>query len=210
MPDRDKKIAGTIELLRLLPSANYACLRSLLAHLLRVVQKSDINKMTVRNVSIVFSPTLGVPAGLFTLMLAEFSTIFCWGPMDTSRYINTQNAEVVSPVARTAIATADPSSLTESGDVLVGDLLPSSPNPIASSPSKKPSVNRNGVSPGFTFVLPPDAKAVSDEGPGPEDTIAAKNDVGLDRGEESEDGVRMDAPHIPARTVSQPNPQHSA
>ena len=130
--------------------------------------------------------------------------------MDTSRYINTQNAEVVSPVARTAIATADPSSLTESGDVLVGDLLPSSPNPIASSPSKKPSVNRNGVSPGFTFVLPPDAKAVSDEGPGPEDTIAAKNDVGLDRGEESEDGVRMDAPHIPARTVSQPNPQHSA
>jgi hypothetical protein len=85
LPDRENKITGTIELLRKLPSANYACLRSLLAHLLSVVKKSDINKMTVRNVSIVFSPTLGVPAGLFTLMLAEFSTIFRWGPMDPTR-----------------------------------------------------------------------------------------------------------------------------
>ena len=32
--------------------------------------------MTVRNIAIVFSPTLGVPAGLFTLMMAEYPTIF--------------------------------------------------------------------------------------------------------------------------------------
>lgn len=41
--------------------------------------------MTARNVSIVFSPTLGVPAGLFTLMLAEFSSIFIWSPKDYTR-----------------------------------------------------------------------------------------------------------------------------
>jgi hypothetical protein len=41
--------------------------------------------MTVRNISIVFSPTLGIPAGIFTLMLAEFSMIFVWGSHDVKR-----------------------------------------------------------------------------------------------------------------------------
>lgn len=46
------------------------------AHLIRVVQHSDINKMTMRNVSIVFSPTLGIPATIFNLFMSEFEYIF--------------------------------------------------------------------------------------------------------------------------------------
>ena len=32
--------------------------------------------MTMRNVGIVFSPTLGIPAGVFSLMLGEFNRVF--------------------------------------------------------------------------------------------------------------------------------------
>jgi len=35
-----------------------------------------VNKMTMRNVGIVFSPTLGIPAGVFSLMLGEFNRVF--------------------------------------------------------------------------------------------------------------------------------------
>jgi RalA-binding protein 1 len=41
--------------------------------------------MSVRNIAIVFSPTLGIPAGIFTLMLAEFSNAFEWSPDNPSR-----------------------------------------------------------------------------------------------------------------------------
>jgi len=48
----------------------------LTAHLISVVQNANVNKMTMRNVGIVFSPTLGIPAGVFSLMLAEFNRVF--------------------------------------------------------------------------------------------------------------------------------------
>jgi RalA-binding protein 1 len=44
--------------------------------LILIVQNSGINKMTMRNVGIVFSPTLGIPAGVFSLMLGEFNRVF--------------------------------------------------------------------------------------------------------------------------------------
>jgi RhoGAP domain len=61
---------------KLLPVVNYRCIQVILAHLIRVVQNCDKNKMNVRNISIVFSPTLGIPAGIFTLMMAEYPTVF--------------------------------------------------------------------------------------------------------------------------------------
>jgi RalA-binding protein 1 len=64
-----------------LPLSNYTLLRALTAHLRRVVQHSDINKMTMRNVSIVFSPTLGIPATIFNLFMSEFDYIF-WATKD--------------------------------------------------------------------------------------------------------------------------------
>lgn len=48
----------------------------LFGHLLRVVQNSHVNKMTVRNMSIVFCPTLAIPSNLFTLFLSEYTGIF--------------------------------------------------------------------------------------------------------------------------------------
>ena len=59
-----------------LPLANYSLLRALTAHLILIVQNANVNKMTMRNVGIVFSPTLGIPAGVFSLMLGEFNRVF--------------------------------------------------------------------------------------------------------------------------------------
>uniref|UniRef100_A0A0B8RXH3 Rho GTPase-activating protein 29 n=1 Tax=Philothamnus irregularis TaxID=1899461 RepID=A0A0B8RXH3_9SAUR len=46
------------DLLRLLPTANYNTLKFLLAHLCRVSEQSDENKMSARNLGIIFGPTL--------------------------------------------------------------------------------------------------------------------------------------------------------
>lgn len=74
--DRKDRVNELGRLVSVLPLANYTLLRALTAHLIRVVQHSDINKMTMRNVSIVFSPTLGIPATIFNLFMSEFEYIF--------------------------------------------------------------------------------------------------------------------------------------
>ena len=50
-----------------------------MGQLIRVVQNCAVNKMTVANVGIVFSPTLSVPPLVFTLMMSEYETIFPGG-----------------------------------------------------------------------------------------------------------------------------------
>ncbi|KAF7729436.1 hypothetical protein EC973_004415 [Apophysomyces ossiformis] len=74
--DRQERVNELGRLVSMLPFANYTLLRTLTAHLIRVVQNSETNKMTVRNMGIVFSPTLGIPAGIFSLFLSEFDYIF--------------------------------------------------------------------------------------------------------------------------------------
>ncbi|ORZ13471.1 hypothetical protein BCR42DRAFT_418379 [Absidia repens] len=64
-----------------LPLANYTLLRILTSHLIRVVKHCDTNLMTVRNIGIVFSPTLGIPGSIFNLFLSEFDYIF-WTTKD--------------------------------------------------------------------------------------------------------------------------------
>ncbi|KAJ2747255.1 Rho GTPase activating protein [Coemansia sp. BCRC 34301] len=59
-----------------LPLANYTLLRALTAHLIRIVQKASMNLMTLRNIGIVFSPSLGIPVGVFSLLMVEFEYIF--------------------------------------------------------------------------------------------------------------------------------------
>ncbi|CAJ0922359.1 15847_t:CDS:10, partial [Entrophospora sp. SA101] len=59
-----------------LPLSNYTLLRTLTGHLIRIVQNAAVNKMTARNIGIVFSPTLGIPASVFSLFMAEFDYIF--------------------------------------------------------------------------------------------------------------------------------------
>ncbi|KAK4517643.1 uncharacterized protein ATC70_000983 [Mucor velutinosus] len=79
--DRKDRVNELGRLVSVLPLSNYTLLRALTAHLIRVVQHSDINKMTMRNVSIVFSPTLGIPATIFNLFMSEFEYIF-WTTKD--------------------------------------------------------------------------------------------------------------------------------
>lgn len=74
--DPQERITELSHLIAILPVANYSLLRALTAHLISVVQNANVNKMTMRNVGIVFSPTLGIPAGVFSLMLAEFNRVF--------------------------------------------------------------------------------------------------------------------------------------
>jgi len=74
--DAQERIKELSHLIAALPIANYSLLRALTAHLILIVQNSSINKMTMRNVGIVFSPTLGIHAGVFSLMLGEFNRVF--------------------------------------------------------------------------------------------------------------------------------------
>ncbi|TFY55172.1 hypothetical protein EVJ58_g8417 [Rhodofomes roseus] len=74
--DPQERIRELSVLIASLPIANYSLLRALTAHLILIVQNANINKMTMRNVGIVFSPTLGIPAGVFSLMLGEFKRVF--------------------------------------------------------------------------------------------------------------------------------------
>lgn len=51
-------------------------LRALAQFLIVIVNNSDVNKMTVRNVGIVFAPTLNIPAPVFSMFLTDFDSIF--------------------------------------------------------------------------------------------------------------------------------------
>ena len=76
LANQEERIQELAYLVSQLPSPNYGLLRALTAHLILIVQNSNINKMTMRNVGIVFSPTLGIPAGVFGLLLGEFERVF--------------------------------------------------------------------------------------------------------------------------------------
>ncbi|KAI9489209.1 Rho GTPase activation protein, partial [Zychaea mexicana] len=76
LPDRRERVTELGRIISLLPLANYTLLRLLCAHLIRVVQNAGANKMTVRNVGIVFSATLSIPTSVFSLLLTEFDDIF--------------------------------------------------------------------------------------------------------------------------------------
>lgn len=76
LPDKLTKIAALNELVHSLPIENFTLLKALSGHLLHIVGNSDINKMTIRNVGIVFSPTLNIPAQVFSLFLQEYHEIF--------------------------------------------------------------------------------------------------------------------------------------
>ena len=76
LTQRKDKVNELGRLIAQLPIANYTLLRFLTAHLIHIVQNEKTNKMSLRNVGIVFSPTLAVPATLFNLLLTEFDIVF--------------------------------------------------------------------------------------------------------------------------------------
>lgn len=76
LDERQKKIAAFNFLVHRLPKPNLALLRVLSQFLIEVVNNSDVNKMTVRNVGIVFAPTLNIPAPVFSMFLTDYDSIF--------------------------------------------------------------------------------------------------------------------------------------
>ncbi|KAJ5550699.1 hypothetical protein N7461_005397 [Penicillium sp. DV-2018c] len=76
LDDRQKKVRAFNSLVHRLPSPNLALLRALSQFLIEIVNNSDVNKMTVRNVGIVFAPTLNIPAPVFSMFLTDYDSIF--------------------------------------------------------------------------------------------------------------------------------------
>lgn len=56
--------------------------------------------MTMRNVGIVFSPTLGIPAGVFSLMLGEFNRVFNVDGVDEDSVDQTNNQPGAEDLSR--------------------------------------------------------------------------------------------------------------
>jgi RalA-binding protein 1 len=81
MDERSKKIQSFNVLVHKLPLANFELLRHLSCFLIDVVDNSGSNKMTVRNVGIVFAPTLNIPAPLIAFFLTDYPDIF-GSPLD--------------------------------------------------------------------------------------------------------------------------------
>ncbi|KAH6898804.1 hypothetical protein B0T10DRAFT_394801 [Thelonectria olida] len=74
--DRVEKMAALGELVQRLPQANATLLKYLIGFLIKIINNADVNKMTVRNVGIVFSPTLNIPAPVFAMFLQNYEGIF--------------------------------------------------------------------------------------------------------------------------------------
>jgi RalA-binding protein 1 len=74
--DKPKKVAAYKVLVRKLPKANWTLIRALSAFLIGIISNSEVNKMSIRNVGIVFAPTLNIPAPVFALFLTDFESIF--------------------------------------------------------------------------------------------------------------------------------------
>lgn len=74
--EKSKKVAAYKILVRQLPKVNWTLIRALSAFLIGIINNSDVNKMGIRNVGIVFAPTLNIPAPVFAMFLTDFDSIF--------------------------------------------------------------------------------------------------------------------------------------
>lgn len=70
------KIYELKQLVKQLPRESHDLLFILAQYLCKIIEHQDYNKMNLRNVGIVFSPTVNVPAGIFVLFLTDFDCIF--------------------------------------------------------------------------------------------------------------------------------------
>ena len=60
--EANKRLNAIRKLIRILPEVNFDTLQHLCQHLERVIEHCDTNKMEIRNLAIVFGPTLVRPA----------------------------------------------------------------------------------------------------------------------------------------------------
>lgn len=76
MGSQQDKVAAFNHLVHKLPTANLQLLRATCEYLLEVTENAAQNKMSVRNMGIVFSPTTNIPTPVFNLLLSDFAAIF--------------------------------------------------------------------------------------------------------------------------------------
>jgi RalA-binding protein 1 len=104
LDEKSKKIAAFNVLVHRLPRVNVALLRALSQYLIEIVNNADRNKMNVRNMGIVFSPTLNIPAPVFAMFLTDFEAIFGVEPAEMAPAENssTRTVELSVPNQLTA------------------------------------------------------------------------------------------------------------
>lgn len=93
LEDQAQKVATYNLLVQRLPLVNYNLLKTLAEYLLHVVNNADKNKMSIRNVGIVFSPTLNIPAPVFAVFLTDFAAVFEKQAAQQSQHIHTQSVD---------------------------------------------------------------------------------------------------------------------
>lgn len=59
-----------------LPAENRALVSNLSRFLIEIVDNQDLNKMNIRNIAIVFGPTLNIPGPIITAFLTDYDAIF--------------------------------------------------------------------------------------------------------------------------------------
>lgn len=82
---QEEKVAMFNILVHQLPQVNFELVRTMSEYLLEVTENSGKNKMSVRNMGIVFSPTVNIPTPVFNLFLSEYDAIFLRDPHQPSR-----------------------------------------------------------------------------------------------------------------------------
>ncbi|KXL50538.1 hypothetical protein M433DRAFT_61717 [Acidomyces richmondensis BFW] len=102
-----EKMAALNRLVNRLPRPNRALLKALSEFLGSIVNNADVNKMNVRNVGIVFAPTLNVPAPLISSFVEDQAIIF--GP--PINHDVTSEALPTSPPASATSETSQPAPL---------------------------------------------------------------------------------------------------
>ncbi|EMR66668.1 hypothetical protein UCREL1_6337 [Eutypa lata UCREL1] len=97
MTNKKEKLAAVAELVERMPQANATLLKYLLAFLIKIINNADMNKMTVRNVGIVFSPTLNIPAPVFALLLQNYQAVFGLEPEEYELPLPLTEADLPQP-----------------------------------------------------------------------------------------------------------------
>ena len=109
MTNVNDKIAALSELVQRLPQANATLLKYLIAFLIKIISHADSNKMTVRNVGIVFSPTLNIPAPVFAMFLQQYEPIFGIEPSEYELPVTDENYDRNPPSERPSFQEQRPS-----------------------------------------------------------------------------------------------------
>ncbi|KAI4217725.1 MAG: hypothetical protein LQ351_000321 [Letrouitia transgressa] len=92
--DSQTKKATTLNgLVHRLPKANWTLIKALSTFLIGIVNNSNVNRMSIRNVGIVFSQTLNIPPPVISMFLREFDTIFAEPPSTQTKIINNEPLE---------------------------------------------------------------------------------------------------------------------